>query len=165
LELGKVVFILLTCLVLLPLVNAASPFTQTSDATLNIESPYLPILKQGQDHRFHAHVVNATRLKTNTTTQCTLHLYNQSGYSALEDFKQRDMRIAGWTEERRRLGIADHCSGEGATPGCIELAGASWRPIGTLPKIGEALCKTNCKCSFQYRRPKQGGGWIVEDAG
>jgi len=89
--------------------------------------------------------------------------YNQAGYAALEDFKQRDMKNAGWTHERRRLGVADHCSGEGATPGCIELAGMGWRPIGTLPKIGEALCVNNCKCSFEYRRPNGDGGWEYED--
>lgn len=91
-----------------------------------------------------------------------MSLYNQSGYSALEDFKNRDMKLSGWTEERRVLGVADHCSGEGAKPGCIELAGAGWRPIGTLPKIGEALCSQNCKCHFEYRKEKQGGGWTVE---
>jgi hypothetical protein len=90
--------------------------------------------------------------------------YNQSGYAALEDFKARDMKVAGWTEERRKLGIADHCSGEGETPGCIELAGMGWRPIGTLPKIGAALCKMNCKCRFQYRKPAPNGGWQYEDA-
>jgi hypothetical protein len=91
-----------------------------------------------------------------------MRLYNQSGYSALEDFRKRDVKQAGWTDERRVLGIADHCSGEGATPGCIELAGMGWRPIGTLPPIGAALCSENCKCSFQYRRPKAGGGWEYE---
>jgi len=91
-----------------------------------------------------------------------MRLYNQSGYSALEDFKQRDMKKSGFTQERNRLGVADHCSGEGATPGCIEVTGMGWRPIGTLPKIGSRLCKTNCKCSMEYRRPKDGGGWVVE---
>lgn len=88
--------------------------------------------------------------------------YKQTGYSALEDFKKRDMKKSGFTEERRKLGVADHCSGEGDTPGCIEIAGMGWRPIGTLPKIGAALCGNNCKCSFEYRRPKDGGGWIIE---
>jgi len=89
--------------------------------------------------------------------------YQQSGYTALEDFKARDVKLAGWTQERRKLGVADHCSGEGATPGCIELAGMGWRPIGALPKIGEALCVNNCKCSFEYRRPAPGGGWEYEN--
>ncbi len=88
-------------------------------------------------------------------------LYDQSGYSALEDFKRRDMINAGWTQERRRLGVADHCDGEGAVLGCIQIAGMGWREIGTLPKIGESLCRTNCRCSFEYR--KDGGdAWIVE---
>ena len=93
-----------------------------------------------------------------------MKLYNQSGYSALEDFRARDVKIAGWTEERRVLGIAESCSGEGAVPGCIELAGMGWRPIGTLPPIGAALCSQNCKCHFEYRRPKVGGGWEIEGA-
>lgn len=91
-----------------------------------------------------------------------LKLYNQSGYAALEDFKNRDARLAGWVEERNRLGDADHCGGEGATPGCIEVTGMGWQPIGTLPKIGSRLCKTNCRCSMEYRKPKEGGGWIME---
>lgn len=91
-----------------------------------------------------------------------LSLYNQSGYSALEDFKNRAMRLAGWTEERNKLGVADHCSGEAATPGCIEVTGMGWRRIGTLPKIGSRLCKTNCKCSMEYRKPNPDGGWIYE---
>lgn len=91
-----------------------------------------------------------------------MRLYNQSGYSALEDFKLRDMKNTGWTQERNILGVADHCSGEGATPGCIEVTGMGWRGIGTLPKIGSRLCKTNCRCSMEYRRPKEGGGWVVE---
>ena len=90
-----------------------------------------------------------------------LKLYNQSGYSALEDFKNRDMRLAGWTDERNILGAADHCSGEGAKPGCIEVTGMGWRPIGTLPKIGARLCSQNCKCHFEYRR-KEGNKWIIE---
>lgn len=88
--------------------------------------------------------------------------YNQSGYAALEDFKNRDMKNAGWTQERSRLGVADHCSSEGAVPGCIEVAGFGWRPIGTLPKPGARRCGGNCKCYMEYRKPKEGGGWIIE---
>ena len=91
-----------------------------------------------------------------------LKLYNQSGYTALEDFKERAMRLAGWTEERNRLGEADHCSGEGNTLGCLEVTGLGWRKIGELPKVGERLCRTNCKCSMEYRKPQPGGGWVYE---
>lgn len=92
-------------------------------------------------------------------------LYNQSGYSALEDFKKRDMKNAGWSQERRFLGIADHCRNSGEKPGCIELAAMGWRPIGTLPKIGAATCHTNCKCRFDYRKKLPFGGWIIESEG
>ena len=68
---------------ILPLVSSAPPITTQSISTgqtMTIESPLYENLKIGQDHRFHAHVINQTSIKTNKTTQCYLHFYNQSGY-------------------------------------------------------------------------------------
>lgn len=74
-----IAFILLMAII--PLVNAVPPFsTQTSSNTLQIESPALPVTEQGSDRRFHAHVINQTSSKTNKTTSCALHVYNQTGY-------------------------------------------------------------------------------------
>lgn len=47
--------------------------------------------------------------------------------------------------ERRILGHEDH-----ACPECVALSKKGWRRYGTLPMIGETVCKTNCKCKFDY---------------
>ena len=90
--------------------------------------------------------------------------YGQIGYSQLEDFKAREQKKAGFTEERRVLGPVktEHCESRGDRPGCIELASKGWQPIGTLPSIGAAACYQNCKCKFEYRKPdpENAGGWI-----
>jgi hypothetical protein len=49
-------------------------------------------------------------------------------------------------EERRVLGVADHC------PGCLEQAGLGWQPIGTLDEIGTEECGNNCRCEYEYRK-------------
>jgi hypothetical protein len=93
-------------------------------------------------------------------------LYNQLGYAALEEDIQREKVKSGWTEERRVLGFVrfEHCEDTGDRPGCVELAAKEWQKIGTLPKIGEAACYTNCRCEFQYRKPdpENAGEWIYE---
>lgn len=91
-----------------------------------------------------------------------LALYAASAYAAYELFRQSLVTNAGFTEERRVLGIADHCHQSPNAPGCVELASKGWQPIGTLPKIGSATCRTNCRCHFEYRKPTSGGGWIIE---
>lgn len=58
----------------------APPAFQTSSTTLQIESPHVPIVKQGISHRFHVHVINQTMAKTNLTTSCVFHLYNSTGW-------------------------------------------------------------------------------------
>lgn len=51
-----------------------------------------------------------------------------------------------YTEERRVLGIAEHC------PDCEYWAELGWSPIGTLPKPGDAsVCIVNCKCTMEWR--------------
>jgi flagellar basal body-associated protein FliL len=77
---------LMILLVFLPLVSSAPPFIDpeiSSVSTLQVESPNLPISKVGEDKRFHAHVINATNSKTNLTTSCALHVYNQSGWDII----------------------------------------------------------------------------------
>lgn len=52
-------------------------------------------------------------------------------------------RIVG--EERRRLGAADHCRT------CIQQAKLSWQAFGTLKRIGDSECRSNCRCWFEFR--------------
>ena len=71
---------LLFLIMLIGFVDSASPFTQTSATTLKIEVPAPIIIPLNGDYRFHAHVINETRAKTNLTTSCFLHVYNTTGY-------------------------------------------------------------------------------------
>lgn len=77
-------FILLMLLIFItPFISAAppvNPTTQVSDNTLELETPPLAFIKQGQDHRFHVHVINDTSTKTNKTTSCFIHVYNSTGF-------------------------------------------------------------------------------------
>ena len=59
-------------------------------------------------------------------------------------------------EEMRELGEADHCDD------CLAYAQLGWRPIRTLPRIGDSRCKTNCHCRFRFRR-RGPDGWIMSE--
>lgn len=69
-------------LIILPFVSSAPPFATStfSSTSLQIESPNIQVLKAGMEKRFHAHVINGTATKTNRTTTCALHVYNQTGW-------------------------------------------------------------------------------------
>lgn len=71
-------------------------------------------------------------------------LYGQAGRQTYEEERRRLEGMAGQSEERRILGPADHCSG------CLAAAAAGWQPIGTLPRIGDTPCRTNCRCHFVF---------------
>lgn len=73
-------------------------------------------------------------------------LYVQSARAFHTEFEREQVSNAGYTEERRVLGQAEHCED------CIEYASRGWVPIGTLPEIGIASkCRQNCHCHFEYR--------------
>ncbi len=67
----------------------------------------------------------------------------------------------GRKQERRVLGIGDHCTsvrgraesilGQPGLEGCVELAEKNWQPIGSLPPIGISPCRSNCLCHKEYR--------------
>ncbi len=53
---------------------------------------------------------------------------------------------AGYTQERRVLNPAEHCSD------CVLHAAKGWRPIGSLPLPGDdSQCISNCRCGMEYR--------------
>lgn len=82
---------------ILPLVSSAPPITTQSISTgqtMTIESPLYENLKIGQDHRFHAHVINQTRTLTNTTVSCLLHFYGLDGYDV--DIGSQFMEFEGY---------------------------------------------------------------------
>ncbi len=75
-----------------------------------------------------------------------MNMYKESAYAAYEAMNRREMINAGMDEERRVLGEADHCED------CLVETAKGWQPIGTLAAIGDSVCKTNCKCTFEYRK-------------
>lgn len=48
-------------------------------------------------------------------------------------------------EERRVLGVADHCKT------CLQQARLGWQPFGTLKRIGDSECRVNCRCTWAFR--------------
>lgn len=72
-------------------------------------------------------------------------MYADAGRGTGQDMRRREAANNGYTEEQRVLNPADHCSD------CVEYAGLGWQPIGTLPRIGDSVCRTNCRCEFEYR--------------
>lgn len=79
-------------------------------------------------------------------------MYGQAARSTFEQMRRRYERISNGMEyERRVLGVADHCDD------CLDAAELGWQPIGTLPAIGDSVCKTNCHCSFEYATAEELG--------
>lgn len=72
-------------------------------------------------------------------------LYAQAARTTYEEMVKRLARIGGMTQEKRVLGLADHCTG------CVTQAAKGWQPIGTLLSIGETECRGNCRCTFEYK--------------
>lgn len=73
-------------------------------------------------------------------------LYGAHANGTFENGRRYGAGVAGYTEERRVLGAAEHCAD------CVQFALMKWQPIGTLPDIGtDAICRSNCRCSFVFR--------------
>lgn len=87
----------------------------------------------------------AKQAQTGKNTPARAGMYAEAGRGTFEDVRGDVAKAAGKTEERRVLGVADHCSD------CVVEAAKGWQPIGSLRAIGDSLCKTNCHCRFEYR--------------
>ena len=73
-------------------------------------------------------------------------MYSQAGRDSYEEMRRRAERIYnGKAEERRVLHATESCDD------CIEEAGRDWQPIGTLAPLGTLQCRTNCRCTFEFR--------------
>lgn len=79
-----------------------------------------------------------------------MDLYRESGYASLQDYWRQQAIEDGMEEERRVLGVADHCDG------CLDQAALGWQPIGTLDAIGDEECNMHCRCEFEYRKAGDG---------
>lgn len=73
-------------------------------------------------------------------------MYGESGRRTYEQVRRAGMALREMNQERRVLGVADHCDD------CIRIAAEGWQPIGTLPPIGDSQCLTHCHCTFDYRQ-------------
>lgn len=69
-------------------ISAVSPSLQAQNILTgyNIEVPSIGILKQNQDFTFNFHVFNVSNGYpiSNTSTSCSFHLYNQTGFPLIE---------------------------------------------------------------------------------
>jgi len=91
-------------------------------------------------------------------------LYAGSARSIFEETQRVGMAVNfGEVEERRVLGVAEHCHSDGELDGCVELADRFWSPINTLPPLGKTPCRANCKCHFTYRYRGENGDWVMVD--
>ena len=72
-------------------------------------------------------------------------LYGQAPRGTFEELKRATAEVKAYNAERRVLGVADHC----AT--CLVEAGKGWQPLGTLRRIGDSECVTNCHCEFVFK--------------
>jgi len=79
------------------------------------------------------------------------NLYARAARGTYSQMERRNNEGMGMNEERRVLGLADHCQ-TSSVPGCVELANRGWQPIHSLPPIGGATCRQNCRCGFEFRR-------------
>ena len=100
-------FAVLICLLVIPFALAASPFKNVQSTTggelLTVQIPAANFHKAGAFFDIHVHVFNNTGyVVSNTTTNCTLHLYNESGehvirtamtYDGNLDFKVESIRL------------------------------------------------------------------------
>ena len=55
-------------------------------------------------------------------------------------------REAGRQQERRVMGLAEHCID------CEGYASEGWQPLGYFPPPGDgSVCRANCQCSMEFR--------------
>jgi hypothetical protein len=85
-------------------------------------------------------------------------LYANAGRDAYEEMRRFAMGVyGGATKERRVLDpTANHCHTQGDWVGCPELAALGWQKIGTLPRLMDTPCISNCKCHFEFSGARPG---------
>ena len=84
-------------------------------------------------------------------------MYEDAARGSYEEMRRRSERLYNnMEEERRELGAADHCMD------CLVYASLGWKPIGTLPRIGDSQCRTNCHCRFVFRRRTE-ESWVESE--
>lgn len=66
-------------------------------------------------------------------------------HAARVEYEQIRREAGIYTHERRVLHASESCED------CVEYAARGWRPIGTLPPIGDSRCGVNCRCTFEFK--------------
>lgn len=90
--------------------------------------------------------VQSGEQKRNGSLIARAMMYVAAGWSVTWFLNTIQNRFGGKTEERRILGLGDHC------PDCLRYAAMGWQPIGTLPDPGVgSVCRANCRCRKEYR--------------
>jgi hypothetical protein len=92
------------------------------------------------------------------TLEARAAMYGNAGRATQREMDRRLNAQAGQQFERRALGPADHC------PDCLDAAARDWQPIGTLPRIGNSACATNCRCVFEFSMTDAGDGAADQEA-
>jgi hypothetical protein len=77
-------------------------------------------------------------------------LYAQSGRPTYHRTERAEMQVRGYDQERSVRYAGDSCAG------CVREAAREWVPIGTLVPVGFRDCKSNDRCSVQYRKTISG---------
>lgn len=73
-------------------------------------------------------------------------LYGRASVGTFDAVQARDARNSGaLMEERNVLHSGDPCQE------CPSLSAQGWVSLGTLPRVGQRVCKANCKCSIERR--------------
>lgn len=88
--------------------------------------------------------VEAGRI-TPARTRWRAELYAKAAVGVYEN-SRREAAQGVMTHERRVLGVAEHCRD------CIAAAALGWQPLGTLPRIGQSICRAACKCRFRFKK-------------
>lgn len=108
--------------------------------------------------------VAAGRQPTNGQLLVRSDLYASAARDTFEEVRRYGMAVYyGAVQERRQLGVAEHCRTDRNLEGCVELHDLGWQPINTLPRLGQTPCRTNCRCHFQYRYQDEQGNWVMVD--
>lgn len=137
------------------LVAAGGP--QNMTAVLWGYEGYLVKLQYQYLDKFASDILANPQAWLNGRLLVRMNLYKQAEWGTFEQMVRFIKKMEGWTEERRVLGVADHCAG------CLEQARLGWRPINTLAPIGSQQCSTNCHCVYIYRKPNGIGGYLLDE--
>jgi hypothetical protein len=75
-------------------------------------------------------------------------LYGKAARGTFQETGRTKQRERGG-EERRVLSAVESCED------CVSIAAEGWSAIGSLPAIGDSVCRQNCRCEFEYRSARE----------